>query len=149
MRKYGKAVLFLLGGMMVGLYAYSALQTPDQVFDEIRAFREGDSAVIQVRFSMAVRYQNHFPEGQGDMLQIKLRPVALGAGEQNERLGLDRLAAGLAEPVPLTDVAYEGNVPGGPFLTLRFSRPVHFDVREDFEDRSIVVFVPRSDFRPR
>lgn len=143
-----KIVILTVVGVVVGLiYAFSALRPPGQVLDDILVFGEGSRAVIQVRFSIPVRYENHVPEKEGEVLQIKVRTVSISGGDTREYRGRESLLRGFAEQVPLIDVAYEGDVPGGPFLTLRFSKPVKYQVREDVSNKSILISVPKSEAR--
>jgi hypothetical protein len=43
------------------------------------------------------------------------------------------------DPPELMEVIYEGDVDGGPFLTLLFDHEVHYEVEQGRDSRSIVV----------
>ncbi len=115
------AVLLILAGL-----AAHYLTAPERILEAVRVVEEDGRTVVEVDFAVPVRQEGVLPEsGHGALVQIKLRTVALAGGERNEYLGRGALA-GSSRRVPLTDVAYEAQVPGGPLLTLRFERPVHF-----------------------
>ena len=131
--------------LLVLMYGLQLVTAPDEVIDDILVFEEGDAVVIQTKFAIPVRYENHFPEGQGKVLQVKVRTVSLTGGDQNQYIGRGALLRGFAERVPLMDVAYEGGVPGGPFVTFRFKRAVHYTIAEDLAERSLLVKIPQGD----
>lgn len=139
-----RKVLIAAGVLIVGglLLSIQFFRTPDRIIEDLLVFKEGNAVLIQVKFAVPVRYENHFPEGKSDLLQVKVR--AIGAGETREYVGREALLRGFAEQVPLTDVAFEADVPGGPFLTLRFSEAVPYQVSEDVAKKSILIRVPEA-----
>ena len=115
------AVLLILAGVVTHFFT-----APERVLEAVRVVEEGGYAVVEVDFTVPVRQEGVLPEqGPSALVQIKLRTVALAGDDRNEYLGRGALS-GVSRRVPLTDVAYEAQVPGGPLLTLRFERPVHF-----------------------
>ncbi len=124
MRRYWvpiAAVALILAGILSHFFT-----VPDRLLEAVRIIEEEGRAVVEVDFTVPVRQEGLLPErGPSALIQIKLRTVTLGEGERNEYLGRGALS-GVNRRVPLTDVAYEAQVPGGPLLTLRFERPVHF-----------------------
>ncbi len=138
-----KLSLYIVAGILAVLYGLQIIQAPETVLDDVIVFEEGDKLVVQIKFNLPVRYENHFPEGFGDFLQIKVRIVSLMGGKTNEYLNRDAILPGFIERVPIVGIAYEGNVPGGPFLSLKFSDPIKFQVGEDLNTSSIVIHVPK------
>jgi len=138
-----KTVLITTALVLGGLYSLQVLQAPDRILQDVFVFEEGNRVVLQVKFNLPVRYENHFPEKRGDFLQIKIRPIALTGIDKNEFIDKDAILPGFIELVPISAIAYEGDVPGGPFLSLRFSEPVNFTVAEDSSMRSIIIHVPK------
>ncbi|GEM_PF-5237644 len=124
MRRYGvpiAAVVLILAGILSHFFT-----VPDRLLEAVRIIEEEGQAVVEVDFTVPVRQEGLLPEqGPSTLVQIKLRTVALAGNDRNEYLGRGALR-GVSRRVPLTDVAYEAQVPGGPLLTLRFERPVHF-----------------------
>ena len=139
--KYIVIVILILIGLY---YVYPLVIGPEQVIKDVNAFVEDDDIVIQIGFSVPVRYENHFPEKFGEALQIKFRLISLGKVKKKEIIGRDALRPEMAKLTSLVNISYEGNVPGGPFLTLLFSRPVEFEVREDSSLQSLIVVLPKQ-----
>lgn len=132
----GTLVLLLL------IYLVGLMQTPDKVIEDVVVFEENNRAVLQVKFNMPVRYENHFPESRSRFLQIKLRTITLGEVNRNEYINSDAILPGFLEKIPLADLAFEGKVPDGPYLSLRFREPVSYQVQEDVGLRSIFINLP-------
>jgi len=114
------------------------------IIDSVDVSRENDSVRVDVTFVCPVRYLTHAPTDRGNEVRIKVDPVPRCQGNI-EAAGEDQtIHPETAEHTPLTDVTYEGNVPGGPFLTLRFSRVVDFRVAPTPDYRGITVTLPDS-----
>lgn len=101
-------------------------------------------AVIQVKFNFPLRYVKHFPYESGDDLRIQFDPIpiAVPPGETSALFTRESVRPPRNHIASLIEVIYEGNVAGGPFLTLYFSHPVVFKVEQgaDFRSLKIVVF---------
>ncbi len=129
---------------IIGLYyAYPLIVGPDKVIDDVTAFTENNNIVVQFDFSVPVRYENHFPERNGEFLQVKARLVSLGSTAWKESLGQASVRPELANKIGLVSVAYEGDAPGGPFITMLFNRPATFEVRQDRSFNSLMVVFPQ------
>jgi len=122
---------------------------------------EKDTAIeLQVDFAQTLQYLRHFPPNAGEILQIQLQaPVerpkddtADAAGSSNANIKDSALATAKRESmlppgndlVPLVNVTYEGDVPGGPFLTLRFRYAVEYTVTGGPGGRSVVISVKKD-----
>jgi hypothetical protein len=123
-------------------YAWPLITGPSRVIDEVTAFSENDTVVVQVNFAVPVRYENHFPERSGEFLQVKLRLVSLGKTQWKESLGLSKVRPELAKQVGLVDVAFEGDVEGGPLVTFLFTRAAEFELRQDTGLNTLMVVFP-------
>lgn len=146
--KAPKWILIILA-LLIGLYLLEVTQAPDKILDDVVVFDEGNHYVLQVKFATAVRYENHFPQVIGrdassDFLQIKIRTVSLSGADKNEYMSSDSILPGFLEKVPVAELAYEGSVINGPFLSLRFSQPIAFKVAEDPGLHGINIIVPKS-----
>ncbi len=141
--------LFLVSLLIVIgiMYSMELLHAPSQVLEDVVVFEEKGRTVLQVRFSTPVRYENHFPANKSDFLQIKVRTVALLGTGDNEYLSSDNILPGFLEKVPVAEVAFEGDVPGGPFVSLRFREPLRYQVAEDPSLRGINIIVVRDGSR--
>jgi hypothetical protein len=138
-----KTVLLGTVAVLGSLYFLQVIQAPKQVLKDVLIFEEGNKAVLKVEFNVPVRYENHFPEGVSDFIQVKIRAVSLGGIEKNEYVNEDIILSGWCEMIPITDIAYEGAVPGGPLLSFRFSEPVSFRISEESDMRSIMLHLPK------
>ena len=123
-------------------YAWPLITGPSRVIEDVTAFSENDAVVMQVNFAVPVRYENHFPERSGEFLQVKLRLVSLGKTKWKESLGLSKVRPELAKQVGLVNIAYEGDVEGGPLVTFLFTRAAEFELRQDTGMSSLTVVFP-------
>ena len=106
------------------------------------AFNVGEQGfTVDVAFSLPVRYLRHFPPEEGETLQIRLGPLAVSDVDAGLLHGREsaRIPRDLA--LPLLDLSYEGDLPGGPYLTLRFTEPMRFTVQQGVDFRSLTITV--------
>lgn len=134
--------LLPLALMMVAIFSDTDAfaRTPVVNSVEARVTREGESE-LHIRFNTPMNYLSHTPSGRGQTLQIRLRPIVTGGAGDVEVNGRSIHSWNPTPGVPLIDVQYEGDLPGGQTLTLRFSRPVAYTVRSAPDLRSIVVTI--------
>lgn len=137
--KYLIAILVVALGFY---YAWPLITGPSRVIEDVTAFSENDAVVVQINFAVPVRYENHFPERSGEFLQIKFRLVSLGKTPWKESLGLSKVRPELAAQLGLVNIAFEGDVEGGPLVTFIFNRPVEFQLRQDPGVSSLMVVFP-------
>lgn len=123
-------------------YAWPLITGPSRVLEDVTAFSENNTVVMQVNFSVPVRYEDHFPQRSGEFLQIKLRLVSLGATQWKESLGLSKVRPELARQIGLVNVAFEGDVEGGPLVTFLFNRTAEFELRQDSGTNTLLVVFP-------
>ncbi len=126
------------------LSSLQVIQAPDTILDDVIVHEEGSLLVLKVKTNVPIRYEDHFPVGPSDFVQIKVRPISLLGVDKNEYMGSDSILPGFIEQVPIMDVAYEGDVPGGPFLSLRFEEPIRYQVKEDPEMNGIFLFISKK-----
>ncbi|MDH5731145.1 MAG: hypothetical protein OEZ58_19345, partial [Gammaproteobacteria bacterium] len=94
---------------LVLLYTFQIVEAPNRLLQDVLVYEEGQKNVLQVKFNLPVRYENHFPQGPSDFVQIKIRPVSLSGVQKNEYIGSDTILPGFLEKVPVSDIAYEGD----------------------------------------
>jgi hypothetical protein len=143
-----KYLVIALAAIVGIYYAYPLVLGPDQVIEDVTAFTENNSIVVQVNFSVPVRYENHYPARNGEFLQVKSRLVSLGATRWKESVGQGAVRPELATQIGLVNVAYEGDAPGGPFVTLLFNRPATFEVRQDTSFHNLTIVFPQNKVAP-
>ncbi len=102
--------------------------------------QEGDVETrLQINMTIPVRYVSHFPRSSGNELHIKLTPIAISPGDRDALFARESLVPVEHAQSFLSEVIYEGDIEGGPYLTLLFNRSVHFSVEQGRDSRSIVV----------
>ena len=122
------------------LFSYEVLSR-QLVIHDITIDEEEECALIQVDFNFPVRYVNHFPYEAGKDLRIRLRPIAIGPEIR------DAVFSRETRPLPPNDVAslleviYEGNIVGGPYLSLFFRRSMVSKVKQGADFRSLAIVV--------
>ena len=133
------------------------------VLQGIQITDNSDNFVIEIELSQALHYMRHFPFASGSSLQIQLqppqgsarqpelpgrlatpRPADLGAATQAQA-PRERLDPPRNQALPLTDIIYEGDAAGGPYLTLRFKNNVEFSVVEGAHGRSMIITVMKKE----
>lgn len=114
-------VLFLL-------YSASTIAA-EVILKEIHITARDEDTKIDIDLGTPLEYVKHFPQSFGEIIQIQLKlPADQGRGIHKEvRQGNELKTPAGAEPL-LIYVTYEEGVPGGPYLTLRFVKPVRFHV---------------------
>lgn len=132
------AVIILLLALLAGGPAFADTQVINSL-----AFQRanGGGHELHIRLNTAMRYLNHAPLKKGQTLQIRLQPIKIvGAGDIDFE-GRSTLSWKATADIPLTEVAYEGDLPSGQSLVLKFTRPVQYTVRSAKDLRSIVVTI--------
>lgn len=109
---------------------------------------------LQIDFSQSLQYLRHFPPNAGEILQIQLQaPVeqirddkmdTTGSGNSSATAKRESMLPPANDVVPLVNVTYEGDVPGGPFLTLRFRYAVEYTISGGPGGKSVVVGVKKD-----
>ena len=103
---------------------------------------EGEAVTkLHISLTTRVRYVRHFPYESGQELFIKITPFDISRDNAEAIFGRETLVPYGHEGLPLVEVVYEGDIEGGPYLTLLFSRHVDFWVEQGRDSRSIVVYV--------
>ena len=139
-----KTILIATLATLAVLSSLQVLQAPDRVLNDVIVEEQGGLMVLQIKTNVPLRYENHYPEGPSNYVQIKVRPISLVGANTNETMGNESILPGFIEQVPVEKVAYEGSVPGGPFLSLHFKEPVSYQVKEDPDLSGIFLFITKK-----
>lgn len=120
-------VIILMLGFGMGVFSFNPER---ELIEDAVLIREEDNKSIQIEFSAPVRIVGNYPESSGDIVQIRLGVIAMGDFDEN--LSILEKYVGIEEgkEVHVTHMRYEGNVPGGPFIVMKFSKPVHWVITE-------------------
>ena len=136
-----KSITLLTIIVFIGLSSLQVLQTPESILDDVTVSEEGSMVILHIKTNIPLRYENHFPEGPSKFIQIKVRAISFSGGEGSDFIGDESILPGFVNQVPIIDVAYEGSVEGGPFISLRFKEPVSYQVKEEPELTGIQVLI--------
>lgn len=126
-----KNILLIMALITAGFIYISVFgEKPETLIAEVVLTKDKEMRNLQVDFASPVRYVGHFPDNEGEMLQIKLRAISFHDFSENFSLIDTFLQTNVARDSHITDIRYEGNVPGGPFLIIKFTQPVSYQVNE-------------------
>ncbi|MDH3980519.1 MAG: hypothetical protein OEU91_08415 [Gammaproteobacteria bacterium] len=123
--------------------------TRDRLLDCIDVQAGDVETRLQINMTIPVRYVSHFPHSSGNELRVKLIPVVISQGDRDALFARESLAPVERVQSFLKEVIYEGDIEGGPYLTLLFARSVHFSVEQGRDSRSIVVRITAPAAQPK
>lgn len=126
-----KNILLIMALITAGFIYISVFgEKPETLIAEVVLTKDKEMSNLQVDFASPVRYVGHFPDNEGDILQIKLRAISFHNFNENFSLIETFVQTHEARDYHIADIRYEGNVPGGPFLIIKFTQPVSYQVDE-------------------
>lgn len=143
----------LWGALALGMFlvsvvwlapALKAQPVRDRVLEDIQIAEPPEPAGVRIVFAFPIRFAWIFPHKVDDVFLLRLVPVDVAPEDAGAVIERESVLAPGTEAVPLTEVAYDGETEGGPFLTLRFSRPVKVQARpaKDFRAIDVTVSLP-------
>ena len=117
----------------------------DVILDDVDTSVESEWARISIHFTLPVNYVRHFPQERGQLLQIFF--TVTGMDSQNISLREEIRNVSATPVMPATTITYEPplslNLQRDPSsISVRFDRPVNYDVRPGEDHRSIVIYLP-------
>lgn len=125
----------------------------DVILDDVDTSVESEWARISIHFTLPVNYVRHFPQERGQLLQIFF--TVAGIDSQNVSLREEIRNVSATPVMPAATITYEPplslNLQRDPSsISVRFDRPVNYDVRPGEDHRSIVIYLPivATDARP-
>ena len=135
-----KNLTLMLLAVFAGYFYFSYMGGSNgQLISDMLITSDKNEKIIDVEFNGAVRYLGQYPEESGDILQVKFRTITFDGEKKNFSLIEKLQFEGLTRKDYIEDVRYEGNVPGGPFLVVKFTRPVTFSVSESSGLRGLSI----------
>jgi len=134
------ALLLLLVGLAL-VWQTMAQPARGRIITQVDVSEQADRTEFAIDFSFPVRYIRHFPEDYGETIEVQLKPVMVSDVDAELLQQRESIRLPEAGTVPLLDISYEGDLPGGPYLTMRFHAPVAFAVRQGGDFRSLVITV--------
>jgi len=127
--------------LLLGSMHASAAPARSKVLEEVSIQQYDDQPVLEIRFSFLFSYRMHFPTNKGSELRIWLRPLQVAPSDRQSITGREGVRPPGGPQFGVDEVVYEGDVREGPWLTIHFTRPVHYRVVHDPDYRGIKVFL--------
>jgi len=139
----GLARRFAVFALTVSLFPMlvNAQSAIGSLLEEVTVAAQEQGTTIHISFSCPVRYITHFPQDSAVEVRIKLKPFLVCSADSEFVNKRASIIPEFGETAALTEVTYEGDIQGGPFLSLHFSRPVLFEIFQGSDFRSITVVV--------
>ena len=131
--------------LLVASWSYTAAPVRDKVLDEVSVVQRDEELYVEVLFTFPLRYRSHFPEDRARELRIRLQPVRVPISDLDAVPRRESVVPQYADVVALDEVIYEGDIEGGPYLTIRFTRPVRYQVIPGSDYRSMRIVVQSVD----
>ena len=121
--------------------ALQAQTLRDRILGDVNIVDQGECAKIDVCFNHPVRYVKHFSPRPPDQARTQLLPILVSPTDSKALFKRESVRLKPGNPAALAQVMYEGNLEGGPLLTLVFDEPVAFQVKPDSGDRRLTIAV--------
>lgn len=129
--------------IMAALWLSSLQSQPvrERILDDLDVTETGASLRMRISLTTRVRYVRHYPYESGTELRIRITPFDVSNDDRQALPRRESLVPSGAGPLLPKEVVYEGDIEGGPYLTLFFKQVVDFDVEQGRDSRSIVVHI--------
>lgn len=138
------SVIFFL---VILFYVGTVWSETDRVLENVEYLSIDGKAAVRINFSDLITYKKHFPENQGNTLEVHVGIVeAARAVSGSNFVATEVLLAPFSSEIPLVGVTYEGQDPNDPILVLRFSRPVEYELSTASNRRALLVKLPSIEF---
>ncbi len=128
---------------LILIIANMAIAEPvrDRILGNIDITESPECSIISIGFNFPVRYLRHFPYESGSELRIKLEPIAISQVDRSALFKRESYNPEGVGPSAVSEIIYEGDVEGGPFLTLIFRHSVRYTVEQGSDFRSVIIMV--------
>jgi len=137
-----RIALFLTAlALLTAGWAISGPPARDKIIDSALIDIVDGHVILEVELSFAFRYQSHFPQETGDELRIRITPVRVPTSDLDAVFRREGLVPPDADIAVIDEVIYEGDTGGGPYLTVRFTRPVRYEVIQGSDYRSLSIVI--------
>ena len=131
--------------VMAALWQSSLQSQPvrDRILDDLDVVETGAGLRVRISLTTRVRYVRHYPYDSGAELSIKITPFSISSDDKDALFRRESMVPFGDAPLSPREVVYEGDIEGGPYLTLFFKQNVAFEVEQGRDSRSIVVHVTK------
>lgn len=130
-----------LAALAIATIAGSSLPAPaygqavaDRTLSDVKVDNVGSCSTLTITFNIRVQMLSYFPTTAGQELHVRVRPLDPSSASM--------LRESLRTPasVPaLRSIAYEGDNPSGPVLSLYFTRDMHFEAEAGRDPQTLVI----------
>ena len=139
-----KWIFLLLGVSLAVLPILHAQPVRHKILSTLEISEEDECVVIHASFHHPVRYIEQFSYESGDEVRTHVLPLLVSPVDNELFFSRESIRPPKDNPAGLVEVMYEGDMEGGPFLTLLFKQDMLFTVKQE-EDRSLEVLVSGPD----
>ena len=115
-----------------------AQPTGGKILTDITVTGNDTCKTAQIGFNFPIRYINHFPQNEGYEVRIQLKPVTVAPMETQDLSSREAFSP-VDDASLLSNVIYEGDMTGGPYLTLQFTQRARYTVVQGTDFRSVRV----------
>lgn len=143
-----RVINILLAVLLVSILflgAADAQPARARIIKQVTVSEQADKTEFNIGFIFPVRYVRHFPTDYGETIEIQLKAVLVSEDDADLLGERESIRLPDASYIPLLDISYEGDLPGGPYLTVRFLKPVAYKVQQGADFRSLLVTVYNND----
>jgi hypothetical protein len=111
----------------------------DRIIDSALIEPNADHVFLNIALTLPFRYLSHVPLDTGSEVRIRIRPVQVPTSDRGAVFEREAVVPPDGDVALVDIVVYEGDAPDGPWLTVRFSHPVRFQVIPRADYRSITI----------
>lgn len=122
-------------------WVFSGQPARDRIIESALINVDHGRVLLEVRLTFPFRYLSHFPQETGRELRIRIVPVRVPSSDVGAVFRNEGLVPPDADIAAIDQVLYEGDNPDGPYLTIRFTRPVRYQVIPGSDYRSVNVII--------
>ena len=133
----------LLAALVIGIggWALSAAPVRDRVLERVDLNIIDEQVILNVQLSFPFRYLSHFPLDESRELRIRLQPVRVPSSDIGAVSRREGVVPADADSAAVDEVIYEGDIAGGPYLTIRFTGTMRYEVIPGADYRSINILL--------
>jgi len=113
----------------------------DKLLDNLSVTETETGLTVRISLTTRVRYVRHYPYESGAELRIRITLFGISNDDKDALFRRESLVPLSDSPLSPKEVVYEGDIEGGPYLTLFFREKVAFEVEQGRDSRSIVVHI--------
>jgi len=122
-------------------WVLSGQQARDKIIDSAHISVDAGHVLLKVKLTYPFRYLSHFPQETGRELRIRIAPVRVPSSDVDAVFANEGLTPPDADVAAVDEVLYEGDTPNGPYITVRFTRPVRYEVIPGSDYRSVDIVI--------